>query len=104
MMMRMALTSVSMLAWLGAFGVANAAGDAQAGKAKTGACAACHGPDGAGVGSNPPLAGKSEERIVQALQDFKSGKRANPVMKAMASMLSERDMSNIGAYYASLKK
>ena len=103
-MMRMAVTSVGVLALLGAFGVANAAGDVQAGKAKTGACAGCHGPDGAGVGANPPLAGKSEEQIVQALQDFKSGKRANPVMKPMASMLSDEDMSNIGAYYASLKK
>ena len=103
-MTRVALTSAGVLAWLGAFGVAFAAGDVQVGKAKTGACAACHGPDGAGVGSNPPLAGESEEQIVHALQDFKSGKRVNPVMKAMASMLSDQETSNIGAYYASLKK
>ncbi len=103
-MTRMALTGVAVLAWLGAFGAAYAAGDAEAGKAKTGACAGCHGAEGAGVGSNPPLAGKSEAQIVQALRDFKSGKRANPAMKPMASMLGDQDMSNIGAYYASLKK
>ena len=103
-MKRMLLTSVGILALLGAFGIAYAAGDAQAGKAKTAACAGCHGPNGEGIGSNPPLAGKSEEQIVQALQDYKSGKRADPVMKSMASMLSDQDMSNIGAYYASLKK
>jgi len=101
---RMTLTGVGFLAWLAAFGVAHAAGDAAAGKVKTGACAACHGADGAGEGSIPPLAGKSEAQIVQALQDFKSGKRANPVMKPMASMLSDQDMANIAAYYASLKK
>ncbi len=103
-MMRVLSMSVGVLAWLAACGVAEAAGDVGAGKAKTGACAACHGADGAGVGSNPPLAGKSEAQIVQALQEFKSGKRANPIMKPMASMLSDQDMSNIGAYYASLKK
>lgn len=103
-MTRMLLTSVGILALLGAFSIACAAGDVQAGKAKTAACAGCHGPNGAGIGSTPPLAGKSEKEIVQALQDFKSGKRANPIMKPMASMLSDQDMSNIGAYYASLKK
>jgi cytochrome c553 len=99
---RILLAGVGFAAWLGVLGVA--AGDVLAGKAKTGACAACHGRDGAGVGANPPLAGESEEQIVRALGDFKSGRRANPAMKAMASMLSDQDMANIGAYYASLKR
>jgi cytochrome c553 len=103
-MTRMLLTSVGILAWLRALGMAYAAGDAQAGKANSAACAGCHGPNGEGIGSNPPLAGKSEEQIVQALQDYKSGKRANPVMKSIASILADLDMSNIGAYYASLEK
>jgi cytochrome c553 len=103
-MTRMVLTSVGILALLGAFGIAYAAGDVQAGKAKTAVCAGCHGPTGAGIGVYPRLAGKSEQQIVQALQEYKSGKRANPIMKPMASMLSDQDMSNIGAYYASLKK
>ena len=103
-MTRMTLTSVGILALLGAFGAAYAAGDGEAGKAKTAVCAGCHGPDGKGIGTNPPLAGESEDQIVQALQDYKSGKRVNAIMKPMASMLSDQDMSNIGAYYASLKK
>lgn len=87
-----------------AFGVtAQAAGDAQAGKAKTGACAGCHGANGQGIAPNPALAGKSEADIVQALNDYKSGKRANPVMKTFASQLSDQDMANVAAYYASLK-
>ena len=82
---------------------AQAAGDAQAGKAKTGACAGCHGANGQGIAPNPALAGKSEADIVQALNDYKSGKRANPVMKTFASQLSDQDMANVAAYYASLK-
>ena len=103
-MKRTLLTSVGFLALLGAFGIAYAAGDAQAGKAKAAACAGCHGENGEGISSNPPLAGWSEEQIVQALQDYKSGKLADPIMKPMASMLSDQDMSDIGAYYASLEK
>ena len=48
---------------------AQAAGDAQAGKAKTGACAGCHGANGQGIAANPVLMGKSEADIVQALND-----------------------------------
>ena len=87
-----------------AFAVAaQAAGDAQAGKAKAGACAGCHGANGEGVKPNPVLAGKSEDEIVQAMKDYKSGKRANPIMKTFATPLSDQDMANLGAYYASLK-
>ena len=102
-MKRMAPTGVVVLALLGAVGGASAAGDVQAGKAKSVICAACHGAQGQGVGSNPALAGKSEAEIVQALQDFKSGKRANPMMKPFIGQLSDADMANLGAYYASLK-
>jgi cytochrome c553 len=82
---------------------AQAAGDAQAGKAKAGACAGCHGVNGEGIKPNPALAGKSEGEIVEALKDYKSGKRANPIMKTFASQLSDQDMANMAAYYASLK-
>jgi cytochrome c553 len=40
---------------------------------------------------------------VQALNDYKSGKRTNAVMKTFATPLSEQDMANLAAYYASLK-
>lgn len=87
----------------GIVGSAQAAGDAQAGKAKAGACAGCHGANGEGKKPYPVLAGKSESEIVQALQDYKSGKRANPIMKSFATPLSDQDMANLAAYYASLK-
>jgi cytochrome c553 len=98
------LMSVGILALFGACGLASAAGDIQAGKAKTAGCAGCHGVNGEGVGPFPPLAGWSEAQIVEALQELKSGKLIDPVMNPMANMLSDQDMSDIGAYYASLNK
>ena len=87
----------------GLAGTAQAAGDANAGKAKAKTCAACHGANGEGKSPNPALAGKPEDQFVQALNDYKSGKRANAVMKTLAASLSEQDMANLAAYYASLK-
>jgi cytochrome c553 len=49
------------------------------------------------------LAGKSESELVQALQDYKSGKRNNALMKGLVGPLSDQDMANLAAYYASLK-
>jgi cytochrome c553 len=103
-MKHMLLTTVGIVALFGMVETAGAAGDAAAGKAKAAACAGCHGANGEGTGANPALAGKSEDTIAQALQDYKSGKRANPIMKGFATPLSDADMANLGAYYASLKK
>jgi cytochrome c553 len=100
-MIRMLLSVVTIFSL--AIGAAQAAGDAAAGKAKAAACAACHGANGKGVPPNPALAGKSEDELLQALKDYKSGKRANAVMKGMTAGLSDRDMANLAAYYASLK-
>ena len=96
------LLSAGMVLMLG-IGAGQAAGDVQAGKAKAAPCAGCHGANGEGVGANPALAGKGEAQLVQAMKDYKSGKRDNAVMKGMVSPLSDGDMANLGAYYASLK-
>jgi cytochrome c553 len=52
---------------------------------------------------NPPLAGKTEGQLIQALTDYKSGKRENADMKGLASSLKEQDIANLAAYHASLK-
>jgi cytochrome c553 len=83
--------------------VAHAAGNAEAGKTKSAPCAPCHGANGQGVPPNPALKGKSEDEILQAMKDYKSGKKANAVMKAFANPLSDQDMADLAAYYASLK-
>ena len=95
---------IAIVAIFGVVGAAQAGGDATAGKAKAGACAGCHGANGEGKAPNPPLTGKAEDQFIQALKDYKSGKRNNPLMKTFAGPLSDQDMANLAAYYASLKK
>ena len=77
-------------------------GDATAGKAKSAACAACHGPDGNGnIPLYPRLAGQYEDYLRKALQDYQAGTRKNPIMKGMVATLSERDMADLAAFFAS---
>ncbi|SRR6266567_539966 len=101
-MKRMLLTA-GVFALFGILGTAQAAGDIQAGKIKAGSCAGCHGESGEGKDPYPALAGKTEGDLVQAMQDYKSGKRKNAVMKTLAGQLSDQDIANVAAYYASLK-
>jgi cytochrome c553 len=65
-------------------------------------CGACHTFDGSrGAPANPIIAGQHPEYLVKQLAEFKSGKRDNAVMKGFASMLSDEDMRNVAAFYAS---
>ena len=64
-------------------------------------CAACHTNDGSrGVAANPILQGQHPDYLVKQLVEFKAGTRDNPVMKSMAAPLSEADMKNVAAFYA----
>jgi cytochrome c553 len=79
-------------------------GDAKAGQTKAGACAACHGIDGNSSDPQyPRLAGQHERYIYRQLKLFKSGERVTPIMMGMAAPLSEQDMRDIGAYFATQK-
>jgi cytochrome c553 len=65
-------------------------------------CAACHAFDGSrGAPANPILAGQHAEYLAKQLGEFKSGQRNNPVMKGFAAALSEDDVRNVAAFYAS---
>jgi len=97
------LLSALIVGSIGLAGAAQAAGDAAAGKAKATACAMCHGPNGEGSAMGPKLAGGDPDRFIKAMQDYKSGSRTNAMMKAQAAPLSDGDMANMAAYYASLK-
>ena len=69
----------------------------------TAVCAACHGADGnSAIAANPKLSQQHPEYLVKQLQEFKSGKRNDPVMKGFASALSDEDMTNI-AYWVTAK-
>jgi len=85
-------------------GSAFAGGNLEKGKAKAAeVCAACHGADGSkpAAPENPILAGQYGDYIVKALTDYKSGKRANPIMKAFADQLSKQDMQDLAAWFSS---
>lgn len=93
--------SFAALLWL--FASFADAADITAGKASSAACQGCHG--GSGVSSNamwPNLAGQTALYVETQLKKFKDGSRESPVMKAMAQELSQEEMSNLGAYFASL--
>ncbi len=79
--------------------------DLAKGEASYGAvCAACHGADGnSGTPAYPKLAQQHPEYLVKQLQEFKSDKRGNAVMKGFASALSDDDMKNI-AFWVTTKK
>lgn len=87
-------------------GNVQAAGNAAAGKSKAAqVCAACHGPEGnkPTAPENPVLAGQHQDYLVKALKDYKSGKRNNAVMKGFAAALSNRDIEDLAAWFASQK-
>jgi cytochrome c553 len=70
----------------------------------TAVCAACHGADGnSAIAANPKLSQQHPEYLLKQLQEFKSGKRNNAIMKGFATTLSDDDMRNI-AFWAASKK
>ncbi|SON51106.1 c-type cytochrome [Vibrio tapetis] len=87
-----------------------AQGSIEAGKAKSVTCAACHGTDGNSlITTYPKIAGQHAKYLEKQLKDLKLGAetagkqgRYDPVMSAMAMPLSEQDMADLSAYYASL--
>ena len=82
---------------------AKAAPDLAKGQATaTQTCIACHTADGSrGTPANPILQGQHPAYLEKQLTEFKSGKRANPIMAGMAAILSPEDMRNVAAFYAS---
>lgn len=95
------LTRAVLLAAL-AVGAATAhgAGDAAAGRDKAKGCASCHGADGKG---RIPLAGKKADYLAEQLRAFKSGARKETMMNMMTKELSEQDIADLAAYFASQK-
>lgn len=80
------------------------AGSAEKGQAKAAPCVACHGVNGNSVNPEwPNLAGQHESYIKRQLAAFKSDQRQDPLMTPMAKPLSEEDMADLGAYFASQK-
>jgi len=88
---------------MGVVGSVQAAGDAEAGKAKAGTCAACHGANG--ISPNPlwpNLAGQKDKYLVKQIKAFKDGTRVDPTMAPMVAPLTDEDIENLAAYFSSL--
>jgi cytochrome c553 len=92
------------LAALFALAPPSARADAAAGRAKAQACAACHGPMGlAAMPNTPNLAGQPETYLAEQLRAYRSGKRVNDMMTLIAKPLTDDEIANLAAWYASLQ-
>ena len=83
-----------------------ASGDAGKGQKKAAeVCAACHGADGTkpSAPDQPVLAGQYYDYLVQALSDYKIGRRTNPIMKGFAGQLSKQDIQDLAAWFSTQK-
>jgi len=87
-----------------AAGAVQAGGDVARGQELAADCADCHGADGKGDADSPSLLGHEEAYFVEQMQAFKSGARKDEddTMLMYAEDLSEQDMADLAAYYASL--
>jgi cytochrome c553 len=79
------------------------AADLEAGKAKAELCAGCHGENGVSQTENiPSLAGQQDQFVQWQLVFFRAGTRKNEAMKPIVDQLTNEDIRNLGAYFASL--
>ncbi len=81
-------------------------GDVAAGKQKAEMCIGCHGIPGyqnsfPEIHKVPMISGQSDKYIVAALTAYKKGDRKHPSMRGIAGSLTEQDMADLGAFYAS---
>ena len=98
------IAASALLACIGTLQAAD--GDPAAGKSKNAMCIGCHGIGGyktvfPEVYSVPKIGGQHAAYIVKALQEYKSGNRSHPSMRAIAASLSDKDMADLAAYYSS---
>lgn len=97
--MKVAALVVASLACAGA-----GAADPQAGRAKAAACAICHGQAGVSTVPNAPhLAGQPAFYVEEQLRSYRSGRRRHEVMNVVAKPLSDADIGDLAAWYASIR-
>jgi len=100
-----------MKAWTVALAIAGAASaspaqaqDPDAARALAATCATCHGTEGRSVVNGPPsLAGQNRQALLQALQDFRDGKRPATIMHQLAKGYTEAQFELLADYYAAIK-
>ena len=89
-----------------ASGTALAEGDVEAGKIKAYTCTGCHGiPGYKNVYPTfhvPKIGGQNYPYLVSALKAYRAGERHHSTMELQAQALSDKDIEDIAAYFASL--
>ncbi len=99
----MRVASIGLIAAMVAFGLPAQAADIAAGKAKAELCVGCHGENGISQMENmPSLAAQPDLFIQWQLVFFRAGTRKNEQMQPIVEQLSNEDIRNLGAYFASL--
>ncbi len=100
------LTLIALSGPLAISQVASAAGDPARGENLAQTCNGCHAGEGyrnpGPVYHIPMIGGQHADYIVSALKAYKSKERSHGTMQAQASNLSDQDMADIGAYFASM--
>ncbi|MBK1691707.1 c-type cytochrome [Ectothiorhodospira mobilis] len=77
-------------------------GDPERGRALSSPCVACHQTDGNSVNPEwPKIAGKHEDYLFKQLMDYKWGRRSHPLMNPQVADLTEQNMRDLAAYFAS---
>ncbi|MEO7623858.1 MAG: c-type cytochrome [Gallionella sp.] len=80
-------------------------GDPVAGREKSQLCQGCHGEEGISIeGLIPKLAGQYGKYIAKELRNYQAGTRSHQIMNAMAATISDDDLADIAAYFASRPK
>jgi cbb3-type cytochrome c oxidase subunit III len=91
---------ISLIVSAGLMSVAHA-GDAEAGKAKSATCAACHGADGNSLAPTfPKIAGQGERYLIKQIKDIRDGNRQVPSMAPFVTGLSDTDIADLAAYFS----
>ncbi len=91
---------ISLIVSAGLMSVAHA-GDAEAGKAKSATCAACHGADGNSLAPTfPKIAGQGERYLIKQIKDIRDGDRQVPSMGPFVTGLSDTDIADLAAYFS----
>ncbi|MGD8378425.1 MAG: cytochrome c [Gammaproteobacteria bacterium] len=104
---RTLFSGLVLLAATAALAPAHAAGDPAAGRIKSQTCQGCHGvPNYTNAYPTyrvPKIGGQNQQYLESALKEYRDGQRGFPTMQAQAASLSDQDIADIAAYFASLK-
>jgi cytochrome c553 len=101
--MRISIAGPTLLLAVGIASAAHAQDPNQA-RNLASACFTCHGTDGRSVGGIPPsLAGQGKAYLLQAMKDFKAGKRPATIMHQQAKGYTDEELEIIAGYFAGMK-